>query len=109
MYSITTNKHFIPIFFKNKSPLNSVLPNTYNLIDTSNASLVRFLQRKKQARTYISNIYLAKYTHWVYVYLYVYRFNTFELKYKHTLNQYTYSHFIFYQLYLKSKTQFLSF
>jgi len=81
MYTLSSNKHFVPMFFKtHKSRQHVHANNKYGLADVTLSGLLSFLTSQPTNKYYVSKIYLTKYTNWVFIYLFVYSITNLRVK-----------------------------
>jgi len=109
MYTMSSNKHFLPIFYKKSKNIKKYVNlNKYYLIDYSLNSFFNCLKKKPNNKYYISKIYLCKYTNWIFVYLYIYSITNIQAKFlkkKFKIGYYNYSQL--YSVYLYNKQKYI--
>lgn len=108
MYSISKNKHFIDIFFKNERfYVNKFNTSPYNLYEFNKDGLNKLINNKRINRYFVSNIFLCKHLNWVFIYLFMYSITNTHKKYfsKHKKSSY-YNTSLLYQIHLYSKNNY---
>jgi len=107
MYTISKNKHFISIFYKNTTFFNKKLTDApYNLVDVNSSSLFKYSNSQPMNTYYVSNIYLCRYVNWIVAYLYIYSTSNLKTKiFKNTKKTY-YNLTLLHQIYTFSKNRY---
>lgn len=109
MYTISGNKHFLPMFYKNTNLLHKRLDSSeHALKEVTLFSLYKNLNARAKNKYYVSKIYLCRYVNWVFVYLYIYSITNLRAKtLRKRIKLNYYNKYMLHQAYIYSKNRSL--
>jgi hypothetical protein len=108
MYSISSNKHFLPIYYKKYTYKECLFKKKYNLNDFFIENITNKILTKRTNKYFISKIYLCKYINWIYTYIFIYSITNIQKKKLNKKNKISYINYnTLYHTYLLNKYKHL--